>query len=182
MSLTRNFLKSLSLSGEQIEAVIGAHGETVSGLRQEAAMLAQVQKELDEARQELQMLHEDPWEDKFCAVSTEFEQFRQNVTAQETRRAKEQAYRKLLQEAGVSERRLDAVVKVTDVDRLPWEDGAFVDPDGISANIKEEWAAFVGETKIHGADTARPPAGIRVERDLGKLPMREYIKKRREKR
>ena len=35
MALTRAMLKGMSLGDEQIEAIIGAHGETVQGLKNE---------------------------------------------------------------------------------------------------------------------------------------------------
>lgn len=185
MALTRNLLKSMSLGGEQIESIIAAHAETVEGLkgeiaryRQQAAALPEIQKELDEARQEILMLHEDPWEDKYRQISTEFDTFRQETTAKELRRAKEIAYRQLLREVGVSERRIDAVLRVTDLDCVQMEDNVIVNGEELRQAAQEEWAEFIGTTVTQGARTPMPPAMLQRKEDLGKLPMREYIRKR----
>ena len=57
MALTRKLLKGMGLTDEQIESVIDAHTETVDGLKEQitqykadAEKLAEVQKQLDEAK------------------------------------------------------------------------------------------------------------------------------------
>ena len=143
MALTRNYLKSLSLTGEQVEGVISAHAQTVDGLksqieryRSDAAALPDIQKELDDARQELLLLHADPWEERFHAVSAEFESFKQQISDRELIQAKESAYRELLREVGVNERRIDAVMRVSDMECVQWEDGRIVN----EAQLREKIA------------------------------------------
>ena len=189
MALTRNYLKSLSLTGEQVEGVISAHAQTVDGLksqieryRSDAAALPDIQKELDDARQELLLLHADPWEERFHAISAEFESFKQQISDRELIQAKESAYRELLREVGVNERRIDAVMRVSDMECVQWEDGRIVNEAQLREQIREEWADFIGKVVVRGAKTPTPPAAVERRVELGRLPMREYIAKRREKR
>ena len=189
MALTRNYLKSLSLTGEQVEGIIAAHVQTVDGLKSEieryrsdAAALPDIQKELDDARQELLLLHADPWEERYTAISAEFESYKQEIADREMRQAKETAYRALLREVGVGEKRIEAVMRVSDLDCVQWEDGRIVNEQELRARIREEWADFIGATVVRGAKTPMPPAAVERRVDLGRLPMREYIQKRRERR
>ncbi len=51
-------------------------------------------------------------------LKEEFEGYKTEQTKKESHAAKEKAYRALLQEAGVSEKRLESVLKVSDVDSV----------------------------------------------------------------
>ena len=55
----------------------------------------------------------EKWKTKYDALKDDFEAFKTEQTKKETRAAKEKAYRELLRQAGVSEKRLDAVMRVS---------------------------------------------------------------------
>ena len=57
------------------------------------------------------------WKTKYDALKDDFEAFKTEQTNKETRAAKEKAYRELLRQAGVGEKRLDAVMKVDSAKR-----------------------------------------------------------------
>lgn len=78
--------------------------------------------------------------------------------AKATRAAKETAYRELLQAAGIPEKRLAAVLRVSDLDSVELgEDGKLKDADKLTEAVKTEWADFIPTTKETGATTATPP-------------------------
>ena len=75
-----------------------------------------------------------------------------------SRSAKETAYKKLLAEAGVSEKRIGAVLKVSDLSKIELDkDGNVKNSDKLTENIKSEWADFIVTKSTQGADTAKPP-------------------------
>lgn len=56
-------------------------------------------------------------------------------------------YRELLEQEGVDERRIDSVMRVTDLSDVVVEDGRLKDEDGLRANIHKEWADFIPATE-----------------------------------
>lgn len=100
----------------------------------------------------------EKWKTKYDALKDDFEAFKKDISAKESKATRDNAYKELLKQAGVSEKRLDAVLKVSDVASLEMgEDGKFKDSDKILENIKTEWADFITTKETHGADTATPP-------------------------
>lgn len=100
----------------------------------------------------------EKWKTKYDAMKDEFEAYKKDISAKETKATRDSAYKELLKSAGVSEKRLDAILKVTDVSSLEMgEDGKFKDSDKILENIKNEWADFITTKETHGAETATPP-------------------------
>jgi len=106
----------------------------------------------------------EKWKTKYDALKDDFEAYKKDVSAKESKATRESAYKKLLKEAGVSEKRIDAVLKVSDVDSLEMEDdGSFKDSDKILESIKEEWSDFITTTETRGAKTATPPKSTNVK-------------------
>lgn len=102
----------------------------------------------------------EKWKTKYDALKDDFEAFKTEQTKKETRAAKEKAYRELLRQAGVSEKRLDAVMKVSDIDGLELDgDGKAKDSDRLVENVKAEWSDFIETAVATGAPTPTPPAG-----------------------
>ena len=90
-----------------------------------------------------------------------FDDYKEAQTAKETRAAKETAYRDLLKASGVSEKRIDTVMRASGpiIDGLELaEDGKAKDADNLTKGIKAEWADFIPTTTTQGAPTANPPA------------------------
>lgn len=165
MALTRRALKAMGIEDEKIDEIITMHTETVDGLKAEvtkykadAEALPEVQRQLEKAQNDLEAGKKDSWKVKYDAIKEEFEGYKSEQTKKETRAAKEKAYRELLKHAGVSEKRLDAVLRVSDVDDVELdENGAIKDVDKLIATIKNEWADFIQTTATQGAQTAMPP-------------------------
>lgn len=168
MALTRKFLKALEIEGDKADQIIEAHTESIDGLKQslEAAQsdvvkLSEIQKQLESAHAELETAKKDSYKVKYEAVKEDFEKFKSQQAQKESHAAKESAYRALLKSAGISEKRVESVLKVSDIDGLELDDkGTVKDAEKLSACIKEEWADFIETTEITGAVTPNPPAGI----------------------
>ena len=166
MALTRRALKAMGIDEEKIDEIISMHTETVEGLKADLAKykadaeaLPEVQKQLEKAQADLEAGKSDSWKVKYDAVKEELEGVRAEQAKKESRAAKEKAYRALLQKAGISEKRLDSVLRVSDVDGVELDDkGGIKDADTLEKSIREEWADFIPTTTIRGADTATPPA------------------------
>ena len=101
----------------------------------------------------------EKWKVKYEAVKKDFSDFKAEQAKKDTRTAKETAYRALLKAAGVSEKRIEAVLKVSDVDGVELTDkGEIKGADKLTASIKDEWADFIETTEVQGAQTPNPPA------------------------
>ena len=115
----------------------------------------------------------EKWKTKYDALKEDFEAYKKDITAKETKATRSNAYKELLKQAGISEKRLDAVLKVSDIDSLEMgEDGKFKDSEKILENIKNEWADFITTTETQGAQTPTPPTnngGKMTKADIMKI-------------
>ena len=160
MALTRKMLKAMGIEEEKIDQIIEAHAETVDGLKADlnkykgdAEKLPGVQKELDE----LKAAGDGGYKEKYDKEHKDFEDFKKEITTEKTRGAKEKAYRELLKEAGVSEKRIDAVMKVFVHEDIELDEaGKIKDADKVTESVKKEWADFIVQTHTTGAPTATP--------------------------
>lgn len=181
--LTRSYLRALKIEDEDtVTAILEAHTETTSALlkyKADAEKLPGVQAELDQAKKDLADRNKDGWKEKHDAVKKELDDYKAAQTAKDTKAAKETAYRALLKEAGVNEKRIDAVLRVTDLDKIELENGAVKGAEEVKNAIKTEWAEFITTAGQSGAGMTNPPAGGGThETNLGELSMADYIKAR----
>lgn len=166
MALTRRMLKAMGISDEQVDEIIAAHTETVDALKEQrdaykadAEKLADVQKQLDKATADLEAAGKDAYKVKYEALKEEYEGYKTEQTQKESHAAKEKAYRDLLKQAGVSEKRLESVLKVSDVDSVELDEKGGIKGAGkLAESIKSEWADFITTTETRGASTSNPPA------------------------
>lgn len=188
MAFTRKFLSAMGIEAEKIDEIINAHIEVVDGLKEErdnfkkdAEKLADVQKELNKANDKLAKNGEGETVSKteYDKIKKEYEDYKADIAAKETKVAKEHAFREILTAAGIPEKRQTAIIKASgaEIDALEFDkDGKVKNSDKISENVKTEWADFVVTTTVQGAETATPPqnnSGGDV--DLGTLSMKDYI-------
>lgn len=161
MAFTRKFLAALGIEPDKVDEIITAHAEVVDALKADrdkykadADKLEAVQKELDETKSG------EDWKGKFEQISKEYEKFKTAAEKKEIRAKKTDALRALLKEAGVSEKRIDSVLKVSDIDGIELDDaGKIKDAKDRKESIKTEWADFIQTEQKKGAETITPPAG-----------------------
>lgn len=188
MSLTRKMLKAMGIEDEKIDQIIDAHTETVDALKEQrdqykadAEKLPEIQKQLDKAKSDLEASGKDAYKVKYEALKEEFEGYKNEQSAKETRSAKERAYRELLKAAGISEKRIASIVKVSDIDSVELdESGAIKGADKLTESIKTEWSDFIPTTTTQGASTATPPANSQIKNytstDIKKMSVDEINK------
>lgn len=99
----------------------------------------------------------EKWKTKYDALKDEFDTFKNDVSAKEAKANRQNAYKELLKKAGVSEKRINSVLRVADIDNLEMENGKFKDAEKLVDGIKEEWADFIESTHTEGADVSNPP-------------------------
>ena len=186
MALTRTLLKGMGLTEEQVSTIIEAHIDTVDGLKKDinkykgdAEKLPAVQKELDD----LKAAGDGGYKEKYEKEHKAFEDYKADQTAKETRNAKENAYREFLKTVGVSEKRIPAILKVTDLDKLEMDGEKFKDADKLTESVKTEWADFIENSNTSGANTQNPPTNNNNNggADPSKMTMEEYIAYRNKK-
>ena len=168
MAFTRRFLSALGIEAEKIDEIINAHIEVVDGLKEErdnfkkdAEKLVDVEKELTKAKEKLAKNGEGETvaKEDYDKLKQEYDDYKADITAKNTRTEKENAFRELLKSVGVSEKRLNAIIKVSDIDGLELDkDGKIKDAEKHTENVKSEWADFIETTTTTGAKTANPPA------------------------
>lgn len=159
MSLTRSFLKSMSLTDEQINAIMEEHTAVTDALKKardefkaEAEKLPDIQKQLDE------MKGGEDYKAKFEQEHQDFEEYKAKITREAEQAKVKAAYRKLLADEHISEKRLDSVLKVTDLSALKLDkDGNLHDTDALRKAIKTEWADFIVSTKENLPKVETPP-------------------------
>lgn len=168
MALTRKFLSALGIEEEKAEQIIAAHTESIDGIkadrdkyREDAEKLPGVQEELNQYKAAAEKNEKDPYKVKYEALKEEHENFKRDIEAKETSAKKAAAYRSLLKAAGVSEKHIDKVMKVSDsdVDAIELDDeGNAKEADKLTESIKAEWSDFIQTTSTQGAGVATPPA------------------------
>ena len=164
MALTRKFLRALGIEDDKIEEIIGAHLETVNplkderdNLKEQADKAAELQKQVDELTKQGSNSEDlvKKYEDEHAA----FEAYKAEVEKGKAETAKKSAYRKLLEASGIDPKRIDSVMRVSDVSTIEvGEDGNIVDADKLTEQIKTDWSDFVVSTGTVGQRVDTPPA------------------------
>ena len=158
MALTIKMLKDLGIEQDAIEAIVKAHGDTVDALKAERdaaldrASIAE-EKAGEAGKQEIEKLTRE-----LAEKSDEFEKFKKAVDAEKADAEKAKLYRKLLIEQGVDARRIDSIMRVTDLSGISVKDGAIEDADKLSEGIRDTWADFIGTVKTKTSIVGSPPA------------------------
>ena len=173
MALTRKMLKAMELDEDKVSQIIDAHQSTIDEIAQErdaykadaekykaeAERLSTVEKDLIKA----QAKHEDAdkTSEKLKNLQEEFNTYKADVDAKASQAQKEKAYRALLAEAGISEKRFESIIKVSDLSGIEFDkDGKIKDSKSIVDGIKSEWADFIVTEGTQGVKTPTPPANV----------------------
>lgn len=114
MALTRKLLKGMGLTDEQVDTIIEAHTDTVDGLKADvskykadAEKLPSVQKQLDD----LKAAGDGGYKEKYEKEHSAFEAFKTDVTAKESKAAKEKAVRAYFESKNITGANLDLAMR-----------------------------------------------------------------------
>lgn len=171
MGLSKKFLSALGIDEDKAEQVWEAHKDTIDAIRNErdsfkdkAEKFDNVQKELNKANLKLKEFEDsdgkDSWKTKYDDLLKNFNDYKDEIAEKELTAKKQAAYRRLLREVGIADKRIDAILKISDVNELEFDDQNEVkDADSVKKKMKTEWGDFISTTETRGADVANPPAG-----------------------
>lgn len=97
--------------------------------------------------------------EEYKALKADFDKYKAEVAAKETKAAKEAAYRSILKDANLSEKGIEKAIKYAEWDKIELEaDGKIKGASDHIKAVKEEWAEYVTTTTTTGAKTSTPPA------------------------
>jgi chromosome segregation ATPase len=155
-------LKGMSLTEEQIDTIIEAHTETVEALKEERDKYKADADKLPTVMNELETLKSDGggYEQKYNDLKKEFDSYKSEQTAIAEKTAKETAYKEMLKNAGVSEKRIASIMRVTNLADIKVDkDGKLKDYEKLVDSVKSEWSDFIETKTEKGADVKNPPEG-----------------------
>lgn len=175
MALTRKLLSTMGIESEKIDEIINAHSDTVEALkaerdkikreadtyRDDAKKLPEIQKELDEIKDaQGNNIFEKKYNEMKAEkenLQAEFDQYKKDVEASETKRTKQAEYRKLLNESGISEKWIDKIMRFADLDSYELtNEGKFKDVEAVKKNIADEYGDYIVTQKQAGATVPTP--------------------------
>jgi len=166
MALTRKFLNALGIEADKVDEIINAHAETIEGLKTERDSFKEkaekydgVKAELDEAKEKLKDSgKEDSYKVKYEALKEDFDKYKADIETEKTNESKKGAYKALLKEIGISEKRIESVARLAELDKIKLDkDGKIEGADDLKKSLKTEWADFITTEGTQGAGTATPP-------------------------
>lgn len=173
MALTRKMLSAMGIDDEKQDEIINAHIEVVNALKEErdnyksdSKKAEKLQKELDDLQESMKNGERSPYKVKYEAkveeydnLKKEYDDYKNSVSAKELEVKKSSAYKELLKGAGVSEKRIDSIIKITDLNKVELDDeGNLKDAENLTNNIKSEWADFIVTESKQGASVSNPPS------------------------
>lgn len=162
MALTRKFLDGMGLEEKQVESIIEANAASIEGIKADrdkykelADKVPDLQKKLEEAQ--AANGSDSEWEQRFNDEHQAFEDFKAQIELERRDAEKAQAYRGMLAKAGIDPKRIDAIMRVSDLSKVEVKDGALVDADKLEDAAKTEWSDFVVKTVTKAEPPATPP-------------------------
>ena len=163
MALTRKLLKGMGLTDEQVDTIIEAHTDTVDGLKadvskykSDAEKLAGVEKELND----LKAMGDGGYKEKYEKEHKAFEDYKADVTAKESKAAKEKAVRAYFESKNITGANLDLAMRGCGEEMAALEmDGEKIkDTKSLDALVDGTYKGLVSTTQTKGANPANPPA------------------------
>lgn len=148
--MSRKWLEELGIEADAIDAISDAHGR----------LMAKIKNEKDDLQNKL-----DDLQTKYDAVDTSKDwktMYNDLVDAnakKDARSAKENALRAACKTAGVTEKRIDAVLRIADYDKIDMgEDGKAKDPKALVDYVKADFDDYIPKVTKESAGAANPPA------------------------
>lgn len=174
MALTRAFLKSMTLTDEQVSAIIEEHSATVTGLKGEITKYKEDAEKVPGLQKKLDDYEKDDWKGKYEKEHAGFENYKAEQDKKASYNAKEAVYKKMLEESGVSSKVINLALKASKetIDNLKiGADGKFENATEVEKGIKEAYADYITTKETKGANVSNPPKS-----EPGKMTREEIMK------
>lgn len=162
-SLTRKFLASIGIEEDKIDLIVEKHNEVLTEIKDERDKLKADAEKVPDMEKEIKALKEqvsgdDPYKEKFEALQKEFDSFKADVETKETTAKKESAFRHILKDIGIPDKRIDSVIKVSDINGIELTEDGIKDEETLKENLKKEWSDFIATKTTEGVNSANPPS------------------------
>lgn len=161
MALTRNFLKSMGLTDEQVSAIIENHTDTVEGLKKERDTLKAAADSVEALTRE-----RDEYKDKLskagdaAKVQADFDAYKQKVETEKANAAKSAAMRTVLKDSGVQrEEFLDLLMGKVELDKVEMEGEAVKNAASLVDSLKASYTGCFASVTDQGTKSQNPPSG-----------------------
>lgn len=163
MALTRKLLKGMGLTDEQVDTIIEAHTDTVDGLKADvsrykadAEKLPDIQKQLDD----LKAAGDGGYKAKYEKEHSAFESYKADITAKESKAAKEKAVRAYFEGKNIKGANLELAMRGCGEEMAALElDGDKIkDTKALDALIEGTYKGLISTAQTQGANPANPPA------------------------
>ena len=176
MSITRKMLKGMGLTEDQQDTILEAHTETVNEIKAErdrlkadAEKLPGVQKQLDD----LKAAGDGGYKDKYEKEHSAFEAYKADITARETKAAKEKAVRAYFESKNITGANLDLAMRGcgTEMAALEMDGDKIKDTKSLDALLSGTYKGLISTMQTKGANPANPPAntgGAKSREDIYK--------------
>lgn len=165
MSITRKMLKGMGLTEDQQDTILEAHTETVNEIKAErdrlkadAEKLPGVQKQLDE----LKAAGDGGYKEKFEKERKAFEDYKADITAKETKAAKEKAVKAYFESKNITGANLDLAMRGcgTEMAALEMDGEKIKDTKSLDDLLNGSYKGLISTRQIKGANPATPPANV----------------------
>ena len=152
----------MGLTDEQVDTIIEAHADTVDGLKadvskykSDAEKLAGVEKELND----LKAMGDGGYKEKYEKEHKAFEDYKADITAKESKAAKEKAVRAYFESKNITGANLDLAMRGCgeEMAALEMDGDKIKDTKSLDALIGGTYKSLVSTTQIKGANPATPP-------------------------
>lgn len=154
-------LKAMGIEDEKIDQIIEEHAESVDALKAKGEGAGE-------------------YEEKYKAAVKNLEDYKAKVEGEKAAAEKRSLYRKLLKSAGVDPKRIDTVLKVSDLSGVTVKDGAIEGADKLTEGIKSDWSDFIAVKTTQGATVPNPPkstGGVAAPKNLREALHQRYENK-----
>ena len=162
MALTRRSLKAMGIDEEKIDEIIAMHTETVDGLKADierykadAEKLPEIQKELDA----LKAAGDNGLQDKFDALKREYDAYKNEITLEKAKTAKEAAVKTYYESKGITGKALEIAMRGsgTEIAALEMDGDKIKDTKALDELVSGVYADLVQKTEVRGQTGGNPP-------------------------
>lgn len=153
MSLTRKYLEAMGIENDKIESIIAEHVSVTDAIK----------KERDDFKKKIEDYEktEGEYKAKYEKSVKDFDDYKAAEAVKALKAKKGNAVKAILKDLGISETKLDKIIKVTDLDGIELDDDEQIKGlDKVKESLKSEWEEFIVSKEDKGADIpSKPPKG-----------------------
>lgn len=155
---------------EKVQKIVDGHLDVLTPVKDERdsykTQAADLQKQIEGLQSG------ENWQEKYEKEHQAFEDFKKQTTADAEAAKVKEAYRKLLADEKISEKRIDSIMRVTDFSKMKLDkEGKLAGEDDIRKAIGDEWGEFRTTVTEKGAKVETPP-----KTSSGKMTKDEIMK------